>query len=85
MAAYPTSRPRMTRTLVTWIMDLVVKVYMANVHPMFSDGGKMTQYLENLPIGDTIDMRGPSGLLIYNWKGVFDIMEDKKGPSKKVK
>ena len=46
---------------------------------------KMTQYLENLPIGDTIDMRGPSGLLIYNWKGVFDIMEDKKGPSKKVK
>ena len=75
----------MTRTLVTWIMDLVVKVYMANVHPMFSDGGKMTQYLENLPIGDTIDMRGPSGLLIYNWKGVFDIMEDKKGPSKKVK
>jgi len=66
-------------------MDLVVKVYMANVHPKFPDGGKMTQYLENLPIGDTIDVRGPSGLLIYNGKGVFDIKEDKKGPSKEVK
>ena len=65
-------------------MDLVVKVYMANVHPKFPDGGKMTQYLENLPIGDTIDVRGPSGLLIYNGKGVFDIKEDKKGPSKNV-
>ena len=65
-------------------MDLVVKVYMANVHPKFPDGGKMTQYLENLPLGDTIDVRGPSGLLIYNGKGVFDIKEDKKGPSKEV-
>ena len=29
-------------------------------------------------------MRCPSGLPIYNWKGVFDIKEDKKGPSKNV-
>ena len=44
----------------------------------------MTQYLENLPIGDTIDVRCPSGLPIQNWKGVLDIKEDKKGPSKNV-
>ena len=65
-------------------LDLAVKVYMANVHPKFSYSGKKTQYLGYLPIGDTIDMRYPSGLLIYNWKGVFDIKEDKKGPSKNV-
>ena len=47
-------------------MDLVVKIYKANVHPKFPDGGKMTQYLDNMNIGDSIDVRGPSGLLVYN-------------------
>lgn len=30
----------------------------------------MSQYLESLKINDTIDFRGPSGLLIYKGKGV---------------
>jgi len=59
-------------------MDLVVKVYPANVHPKFPDGGKMTQHLESLPIGDTIDVRGPSGLLVYNGQGEFAVKPDKK-------
>jgi len=59
-------------------MDLVVKVYHANVHPKFPDGGKMTQYLESLAIGDTIDVRGPSGHLEYLGKGSFSIKTDKK-------
>lgn len=29
----------------------------------------MSQYLESLRINDTIDFRGPSGLLIYKGKG----------------
>lgn len=29
----------------------------------------MSQYVENLQIGDTLDFRGPSGLLVYNGKG----------------
>ena len=66
-------------------MDLVVKIYPANVHPKFPDGGKMTQYLESLNIGDTIDVRGPSGHLVYRGKGAFDIKEDKKGPVKETK
>merc|ERR1711879_117589 len=53
--------------------DLVVKVYFKNVHPKFPDGGKMSQYLENMKIGDTIDVRGPSGLLVYNGQGEFAI------------
>jgi len=59
-------------------MDLVVKVYQANVHPKFPEGGKMTQYLESLALGDTIDVRGPSGLLEYVGKGEFNIKADKK-------
>jgi len=66
-------------------MDLVVKIYPANTHPKFPEGGKMTQYLESLAIGDTIDVRGPSGHLVYKGRGVFDIKEDKKLPAKEVK
>jgi len=61
--------------------DLVIKVYFKNVHPRFPDGGKMTQYLESLSIGDTIDVRGPSGHLTYQRKGKFEIAESGK-PSK---
>lgn len=59
-------------------MDLVIKVYFRNVHPKFPDGGKLTQYLNDLPLGHTIDCRGPSGKLIYKGKGVYAIRPDKK-------
>lgn len=59
-------------------MDLLIKVYFKNVHPKFPDGGKMTQYLERLSIGDYIDVRGPNGLLTYNGLGKFSIKPDKK-------
>lgn len=29
----------------------------------------MSQYLENMSIGDFIDVRGPNGLLVYEGKG----------------
>ena len=51
-------------------VDLVIKVYFKNVHPKFPDGGKMTQYLEAMNIGDSIDFRGPNGLLIYEGLGM---------------
>ncbi|KAJ8245719.1 hypothetical protein GJAV_G00273760 [Gymnothorax javanicus] len=59
-------------------VDLVIKIYYKNVHPKFPEGGKMSQYLEGLRIGDTIDFRGPSGLLVYKGKGKFAIKPDKK-------
>jgi len=59
-------------------MDLVIKVYFKNVHPKFPEGGKMSQYLENMSIGDYIDVRGPNGLLIYEGSGAFNIRPDKK-------
>lgn len=61
-------------------VDLVVKIYYKNVHPKFPEGGKMSQYLESLRIGDTIDFRGPNGLLVYKGKGSFAIKADKKSP-----
>lgn len=61
-------------------VDLVVKIYYKNTHPKFPEGGKMSQYLESLRIGDTIDFRGPSGLLVYQGKGDFAIRPDKKSP-----
>ena len=58
--------------------DLVIKVYFKNSHPKFPEGGKMTQYLESMKIGETIDVRGPSGYLSYVGLGTFKIEELKK-------
>lgn len=58
--------------------DLVIKVYFKNVHPRFPEGGKMSQHLEAMSIGDTIDVRGPSGHYTYKGKGVFEVEEAKK-------
>ncbi len=66
-------------------MDLVVKVYFRNTHPKFPDGGKMTQHLEAMEVGkDSIDVRGPNGLLEYLGDGDFAIRPDKKTPPRKV-
>ncbi|KRX41668.1 Importin-7 [Trichinella murrelli] len=36
-------------------------IYFKDTHPLFPEGGKMTQYLDNLKIGDSINIRGPGG------------------------
>lgn len=66
-------------------VDLVIKVYFKNVHPKFPDGGKMSQYLNNLKIGETIDVRGPSGRLVYYGQGEFTIKKMRKDPPVPVK
>uniref|UniRef100_A0A4W6C4N9 cytochrome-b5 reductase n=1 Tax=Lates calcarifer TaxID=8187 RepID=A0A4W6C4N9_LATCA len=58
-----------------------LQIYFKDVNPKFPEGGKMSQYLESLKINDTIDFRGPSGLLVYKGKGVFAIQPDKKSPA----
>ncbi|CAH2237210.1 NADH-cytochrome b5 reductase 3 isoform X2 [Pararge aegeria] len=65
-------------------VDLVVKVYFKNVHPKFPEGGKMSQYLENMKLGDTIDVRGPSGRLQYVNNGAFLIKKLRKDPPVKI-
>ncbi|XP_052509671.1 NADH-cytochrome b5 reductase 1 [Budorcas taxicolor] len=61
-------------------VDLVIKVYLKGVHPKFPEGGKMSQYLDSLKIGDVVEFRGPSGLLTYAGKGKFNIQPNKKAP-----
>ncbi|XP_029552812.1 NADH-cytochrome b5 reductase 2 [Salmo trutta] len=63
-------------------VDLVVKVYYKNTHRNYPDGGKMSQYLDAMSIGDKIDFRGPNGLLVYTGNGKFAIRPDKKSEAK---
>jgi len=52
---------------------LVVKVYRAGQPERFCDGGKMSQYLAQLQLQDTIDVRGPFGNIKYTRRGEFVI------------
>ncbi|KJE89688.1 diaphorase [Capsaspora owczarzaki ATCC 30864] len=58
--------------------ELVVKVYFKNVHPKFPEGGKMSQYLEGLRIGDTVDVIGPKGRITYQGNGRLSVCEINK-------
>lgn len=53
--------------------SLVIKVYKANVHPKFPEGGKMSQHLDSLKIGETIEMKGPKGHMEYLMGGSFTV------------
>ncbi|KAJ8344298.1 hypothetical protein SKAU_G00316270 [Synaphobranchus kaupii] len=63
-------------------VDLVIKVYYKNTHPNYPEGGKMSQHLDSMNIGDKIDFRGPSGLLVYRGNSKFAIQPDKKSDPK---
>jgi hypothetical protein len=53
-------------------VDFVIKVYKPWA-PKFPEGGKMSQHLDSLAIGDSILMRGPRGELEYLGNGKFRI------------
>ncbi len=57
-------------SLVSELTCCFLQIYFKNVHPKFPEGGKMSQYLESLRIGDVIDFRGPGGLLEYKGQGL---------------
>lgn len=45
--------------------DLMLKVYAAGESERFPDGGKMSQYLKSLKIGDELEVAGPAGHVTY--------------------
>jgi len=49
--------------------ELLIKVYRKNVHPKFPEGGKISQYLESLKVGDILRISGPKGILVYKGNG----------------
>ena len=48
----------------------ITQVYFKGVNAKFPDGGKMSQHLEKMELGDFIDVRGPNGLLTYEGQGM---------------
>lgn len=54
-------------------VSFVIKVYKAGVHPKFPEGGKLSQYLDSLKIGDKLDMKGPKGHLSWLGRGNFTV------------
>jgi cytochrome-b5 reductase len=52
--------------------SLVIKVYKPNP-PKFPEGGKMSQHLDSLKIGDTILVKGPKGHLQWKERGAFKV------------
>jgi cytochrome-b5 reductase len=59
-------------------VSFVIKVYMAGVHPKFPNGGKVSQHLESLKIGDAMSMKGPKGHLHWLGRGKFTIKKPKR-------
>jgi cytochrome-b5 reductase len=58
-----------------------LKVYFKNIHPKFPEGGKMSQHLESLNIGDTVQIKGPVGRIYYKGCGEFSIRRELKASS----
>ena len=54
-------------------VDLLVKMYDAKVVERFPDGGKVSQQLGKLQLGDQITLRGPFGLVEYLGKSAFKL------------
>lgn len=59
-------------------VDVIVKVYQRGVNEKFPDGGKMSQHLNNMSIGDSIDVAGPFGIVEYKGNGTFAIRRKMK-------
>ncbi|VDD83857.1 unnamed protein product [Mesocestoides corti] len=60
----------------------IIKIYRKDVNPKFPAGGKMTQYIDSLEIGDGLEVSGPFGFIQYCGDGVF---ETKAGNARKLK
>merc|ERR1712000_687322 len=52
------------------IFELVVKVYRP-LEPKFPNGGLMSQHLGDMKVGETIDVRGPTGHIEYAAPGTL--------------
>ena len=58
-------------------VDFVIKVYFPQ-EPKFPTGGQMSQHLESLRIGDTMEMNRSKGHLDYKGQGNFTISKGNK-------
>ncbi|KAK9766352.1 Nitrate reductase [NADH] 1 [Basidiobolus ranarum] len=54
-------------------LDLAVKIYFKGTHPKYPNGGKFSQYLDSLKIGDTVEVKGPMGEFNYDGHGCYRV------------
>nr|CCC94970.1 unnamed protein product [Trypanosoma congolense IL3000] len=59
-------------------VDFLVKVYYKGVSSEFPHGGRLSQHLDGLRIGDTVEMMGPLGTFQYLGNGDYTV-ELRKG------
>jgi len=52
--------------------DLVLKIYSPGVKEKFPDGGKVSQQIDKLRVGDIVDVQGPYGKMTYHGQGRLD-------------
>jgi hypothetical protein len=52
---------------------LPFQVYGPNQDPKHPEGGKMSQHLDRLQLGDTVDVKGPIGRFLYKGRGQVEI------------
>ena len=51
--------------------DLVIKVYHANNDFAYPEGGKMSQHMNRMKVGEFIDVKGPLGHVVYKNNGLL--------------
>ncbi|KAM3244053.1 hypothetical protein ACQJBY_055768 [Aegilops geniculata] len=54
-------------------VELLVKIYFKDEDPKFPAGGLMSQYLDALPFGAPVDIKGPVGHIEYAGRGAFTV------------
>ena len=75
----PTSGDRMKGSF-----DIVFKVYEGGKLTQFPDGGKFSQYLGRMKVGESIEISGPWGLTTYLGNGNFKLYPRKMLQKKKI-
>lgn len=53
--------------------ELLVKIYFKGVEPKFPNGGLMSQHLESMELGSSIEIKGPLGHIEYMGRGTFSV------------
>ena len=56
-------------------VEFVIKIYFPNDHPSFPEGGLLTRYLNQLNVGDMLEVKGPMGHIKY--EGMGKLLVDK--------
>uniref|UniRef100_J3LHH7 Nitrate reductase n=1 Tax=Oryza brachyantha TaxID=4533 RepID=J3LHH7_ORYBR len=59
-------------------IELLIKIYFKDEDPKFPDGGLMSQYLDSLTLGATIDIKGPIGHIEYAGRGAFMVNGERR-------